>query len=191
MKTPVRLANTLKVMMEDTALEQISVKALTEEVSINRQTFYYYFRNVYDLLAEIYLNEKIPNLNEAKTWEQVLTAIFAYTDNNLAFIRNTLSSIGRDLFKEFIYSALYRSHLRLLNEHKHADKLSHDDKKFIASLYAPMFANIIVQYAEGVIKTPPLQLIEQLKVLLGNYLREAVDNIINYRNKKGVTNERL
>ena len=40
-------------------LEKITVTALVERSRITRKTFYYYFKDIYDLLEWIYTNEVI------------------------------------------------------------------------------------------------------------------------------------
>ena len=62
MKTEHRLAEALKSMMSQLPLEEISVAALARRCKVNRQTFYYHFHDIYDLLALVFLNEKISGI---------------------------------------------------------------------------------------------------------------------------------
>ena len=55
MKTEHRFAEALKSMMSELPLEEISVAALTRRCKVNRQTFYYHFHDIYDLLAEEFI----------------------------------------------------------------------------------------------------------------------------------------
>ena len=58
-------------MMSELPLEEISVAALTRRCKVNRQTFYYHFHDIYDLLALVFLNETIPGVDEAMNSEQM------------------------------------------------------------------------------------------------------------------------
>ena len=49
MKMKAQLGLALKKMMVTTKLDEISVINLTKECNVNRQTFYYHYRNIYDL----------------------------------------------------------------------------------------------------------------------------------------------
>ena len=64
MKTQRRLAETLKDMMATTPIDNISVTTLSKKCGINRQTFYYHFHDVYDLLTLVFLNEKVEKLDK-------------------------------------------------------------------------------------------------------------------------------
>jgi AcrR family transcriptional regulator len=59
MKTKARLGNSLKKFMATMPLDTISVINITKDCKVNRQTFYYHFRNIYDLLTWVFLNEEI------------------------------------------------------------------------------------------------------------------------------------
>ena len=48
--TKLALANALKKLLQKKFLDDITVKELVEECEVNRQTFYYHFQDIYDLL---------------------------------------------------------------------------------------------------------------------------------------------
>ena len=77
MKMKDRLGLALKEFMASENLDEISVVSLTNYCNVNRQTFYYHFRNIYDLLTWVFLNEKIekPSNNEL---EEGLLIILQY-----------------------------------------------------------------------------------------------------------------
>ena len=104
MKTEHRLAEALKSMMAELPLEEISVASLARRCKVHRQTFYYHFNDIYDLLALVFLNEKIPQIDETRNSVEMVTAIYRYYESNQAFIDGTLNSAGKDLFEEFVYN---------------------------------------------------------------------------------------
>ena len=59
MKTEHQFAEVLKKMMESMPLDEISVTTLSKRCGVSRKTFYYHFRDVYDLLTLVFLDEKI------------------------------------------------------------------------------------------------------------------------------------
>lgn len=146
MKTEYRLAETLKVMMSEVPLDNISVTTLTKKCKVNRQTFYYHFHDIYDLLTLVFLNEKIPNLAGCKSTRVLVTRIFEYYSANHGFVDATINSAGKELFQEFIYNACYQTMLALVNEVKDAKKLHINDRKAISRFYALAYSNSIVYY---------------------------------------------
>ena len=146
MKTEHRLAEALKNMMSELPLEEISVAALTRRCKVHRQTFYYHFNDIYDLLALVFLNEKIPNIDETRSSEEMVTAIYNYYMKNQSFIDGTLNSAGKDLFEEFVYNTCYKSFMKYINNLSESKRITINEKKNIVRFRAFAYSNSIVYY---------------------------------------------
>ncbi len=59
-------------MLSKKELSKITITNITEECGVNRQTFYYHFKDIYDLLEWIYKNEVIDEIDNEKeeNWQQ-------------------------------------------------------------------------------------------------------------------------
>ena len=51
------LANSLRHLLEKKSLSKITIKDIVEDCGVNRQTFYYHFQDVYDLVDWIFHND--------------------------------------------------------------------------------------------------------------------------------------
>ena len=51
------LANSLKQLMKEKSLSKISIKDIVELCNMNRKSFYYHFKDKYDLVNWIYYTE--------------------------------------------------------------------------------------------------------------------------------------
>lgn len=146
MKTEHRLAETLKNMMSVLPLEEISVAALTRRCKVHRQTFYYHFNDIYDLLALVFLDEKIPHIDECHNSQEMITCIFNYYISNQSFIDGTINSAAKDLFSEFIYNTCYRMFNRFINNLSESKRINLNEKKNIVRYRAFAYSNSIVYY---------------------------------------------
>ena len=160
MKTEHRLAEALKSMMSELPLEEISVAALARRSKVHRQTFYYHFHDIYDLLTLVFLNETIPHAEEAKNTKELLKHIYNYYSKNNKFIDATLSSAGKDLFEEFIHNICYKAILRFVNGVAESKKLHVNDRKAITRFYASAYSYSIIYY-------------------LANYKNKSLEGLIN------------
>ena len=52
-----RIAQVFSELLQEKPLEQITVKELTETLGISRQTFYYYFHDIYEIVEWIFATE--------------------------------------------------------------------------------------------------------------------------------------
>lgn len=179
MKTERKLGNALKALMMSEPLDTITVKKISDRCRVNRQTFYYHFRNIYDLLTWIYLHEEIPAVAEAETWKEGFEHILEYVNANHEFITNTLASAGRELFIEFLYNTIYAFQLRLLDHLDVDGDLNEQNRKFISQFYAPSFVYAVVRWIDGGRRETPEQLISELEVFASTYLTSAIEKYKN------------
>lgn len=172
MKTEYKLAEALKNMMTEMPIDEISVTAIAKKCHVNRQTFYYHFHDIYDLLTLVFLNEQIPNINNAKNLAEMVGCIYKYYVKNSSFIDATLDSAGKDLFKELIYNSCYQTINRFVDGIYESKKLKENDVKSIVRFYALAYSNAIVYYLSN-FKTKSLDGLMMSFCFIGD------DNLVN------------
>ena len=146
MKTEYRFAEALKNMMSEVSLDSISVTTLCKKCHVKRQTFYYHFHDIYDLLTLVFLNETIPHADDARNAKELLKHIYNYYSKNKGFIDATLNSAGKELAEEFIYNVCNKTFLRFINQIQDSKKLHINDRKAVARFYALAYSHSIIYY---------------------------------------------
>ena len=106
MVTEAKFKIALKEMMKTKRLEEINVTALCKKCGVHRQTFYYHYQDIYDLIAAIFLNEDLSEAENAKTVKGVLIAFSDYVYENFSFFRSTYNSAARDFTDDFIFGKI-------------------------------------------------------------------------------------
>lgn len=111
------LANALKELMEQKAFSKISISDICELCDMNRKSFYYHFRDKYDLVNWIFDTEFIAVLrkqNSLEAWD-MLNALSFYFYENRSFYRKALLVEGQNSFFDHFRELLFAStHSRLL-----------------------------------------------------------------------------
>ena len=86
-------------------LSQISVRAIVEDCGINRNSFYYHFRDIPSLIEEIIreaaddLIKKYPSIASA---DEAVEAAFRFTVDNKVAIRHICNSVNRDVYEQYL-----------------------------------------------------------------------------------------
>lgn len=106
MTTEAKFKRTLKEMMLSVPLSEINVTTLCKVCGCHRQTFYYHYQDIYDLLAAIFLNEEIEGLARANDVSEILTCVLDYCKENFVFLRSAYNSAANDLVDNFCYSKM-------------------------------------------------------------------------------------
>jgi AcrR family transcriptional regulator len=135
MTTEAKFKYALKEMMLSHPLEDINVTVLCEKCECHRQTFYYHYQDIYDLLAAIFLNERIEGLDQASDVMEALGCFLGYAKSNFVFLRSTCTSSAHDLVDDFFYGKITTKLFDVLSK-KDAYGLSRDGYRAVARRYA-------------------------------------------------------
>ncbi len=184
MKTEYRLAEALKNMMSEVPLDSISVTSLTKKCHVNRQTFYYHFHDIYDLLTLVFLDEKVPHIEEASNVQEMLEYIYIYYVDNKNFLDATLNSAGKDLLEEFVYNTCYRCILKFVNAVHDAKKLHINDRKSVVRFYASAYSNSIIYYLANYKNKSLAGLLNCFSFESDKVFDEVINRLLNMRSKQ-------
>ncbi len=100
------LASSLKALMSQYPFAKISIGDICEKCEMNRKSFYYHFRDKYDLVNWIFDHEFVVNVRSKKhnsVWE-VFQELCVYLYNNIAFYRNVFEVQGQNSFGEHFFN---------------------------------------------------------------------------------------
>lgn len=181
------LATSLKKLLSQKELTKISIKDITDDCGIQRQTFYYHFADVYDLIEWIYTNEVIkPIIHDKDTyekWQEGFLSIFNYVLENKDFVKNTYNSISRKYVNKFIYEQTDKLLKNVIDEEAEKEniKVKDENKAFIATFYRYSFVGIIRNWIEKGMKESPKEIIEKLSKILNGSFKKALYNLRNDR----------
>ena len=87
----------LRALLRDRPLDQLRVRELTEHCGLRRQSFYYHFKDVYDLFAWSVQRERallLERWEECLTWQQALLDLMDRAARERAFYRAVLDREG-------------------------------------------------------------------------------------------------
>lgn len=102
------LADAMKKLMVCKSFAKISISDLCEECGLNRKSFYYHFKDKYDLVNWIFYVDFLTNMggkNFENEWD-VLVAVCNIFYQNKAFYQSALRIEGQNSFKDYFYEML-------------------------------------------------------------------------------------
>lgn len=164
--TKTLLVSSLKELMRIKPVEKISIRELTEKCGVNRQTFYYHFEDIYDLLRWMFQQEAIQLLQlreDALQWQGGLLQLFHYLEDNRDICICALHSLGRDHLKRFFYTEIHNTIEIAVIE---AGKQSHakeDYMNFLTHFYTLSLAALAESWLQDEIDQTPEELIAMIE----------------------------
>ena len=176
------LGESLKKLLIKKPLNKITVTEIVEGCGVNRMTFYYHFRDIYDLLEWVCLQDAEKEIKEQRLntrWEDSLLGIFSKIQNNKAFVANIYQTMSKDYLERYLYRVSEAIFIRFIEERDLDNSLSEKDKTFIASYYRYAFMGIILNWIEDDMQEDPKDIIEKLSILAKGDLTNAISQFKN------------
>ena len=181
--TKIALANSLKKILSKKEFNKVTINDILDDCGVNRQTFYYHFKDIYDLLEWIYTNEvieKIKNIESdspAENWQQEFLYVFEYILDNKKFVYNTYYSVSRALFLNFIYKQTNMLLTRVIDEKSKKIAVQNKNKKFIADFYKYAFVGLVQEWIENGMLENPEEIIKKLSIMLEGSFDSAIERL--------------
>ena len=143
------LEDALKQMMLKKPLDKITIRDITDTCGISRMTFYYHFRDIYDLVEWACIEDGARALQGKKTcetWNEGLMQVFEAVRENKPFVLNAYRCISREQMENFLFRMTYGL-IRGVVDEKSADlPVTEAQKAFIADFYKYSFVGLMLDW---------------------------------------------
>ena len=171
------LEQSLKNLLLKKPLTKITVGDIADDCGINRMTFYYHFKDIYDLVEWSCLEDAKRALDEKKTyetWQQGLLQIFEAVEENKPFILNVYRCIHREQVEKYLQPLVDQLILGVINEETGNMTIRDEDKQFIAQIYSYIFIGLMLDWIKDDMREDPQPLVDRLARLIKGSMSEAL-----------------
>ena len=151
------LGNSLKAVLLELPFHKVTVKRIVDHLGVNRQTFYYYFQDIQQLLTWTLKEEIQQSLSDDvffENWRLGLLRILFYIQQNEQLCRTIFASTGRGAYEKAIYEIAYELFWK-------AEELDFQDRDFDVNVLAVTFQGLVDQWLEKGLEEEPKQVLDQ------------------------------
>lgn len=177
------MVESLKKLMRKKELSKITIREITDDSGYNRQTFYYHFSDIYDMVRWMYKDAEqklLAKHNDASTWQEGMLDLFKYIQENKQICVCTLNSMGHTYLKELFYTDIYHVIEKVADAYiEKVAGVSQKYKKFIIHYYTISLGALLVSWISDEIDQTPEDIIEFIGDLIEDQVKGAA-----LRNKK-------
>ena len=118
MKTEQKFQEGLRTLLKTKPLDEINVIMLCDYVKSNRQTFYYHFRDISDVVDSTFLKAKVGYGKKFLDYEPILKEMISYISENYQYVSAVNNSYASDKLYSFFFSYFYLRIGNLLKNHR-------------------------------------------------------------------------
>lgn len=169
------LEASLKNLLLQKPLDKITINDIAEDCGISRMTFYYHFKDIYDLVEWSCEEDSVKALAGNKTydtWQEGFLQIFEAVKANKPFIMNVYRSVSCEQVETYLYKVTYDLLIYVVNETSKEMSVGEEDKAFIANFYKYAFVGLMLDWIKNDMKEDPRVIIDRLSLLMrGNFPR--------------------
>ena len=173
------IASSLKELLLEKPLTKITISDITKRCDINRQTFYYHFQDITDLVEWICLTDADNVLKDNKTydtWQEGFLSIFKILKEDKPFVINIYHSVSLETLNRYLYKVVYPLLYNVVEEKAVGLVVRKEDKKFIADFFKYAFVAIVLEWIKNDMKEDPKQIIVRLNLLIEGTIEHALKN---------------
>ncbi|MFW5994443.1 MAG: TetR/AcrR family transcriptional regulator C-terminal domain-containing protein [Halanaerobiaceae bacterium] len=152
-------------MLNKKPLDKITVKDIAEKCDINRNTFYYHYADIYEILSEIFEREIqriIKEYNETLSWEESFLVAARFALENKKAIFHVYHSMRREELEDYIYEVSGNIMMSYIERISKKISASSGDKKLIATFYQSALTEMVLRWIGGGMKGNPEKIIRRI-----------------------------
>lgn len=179
------MANFTKKAIKDTFIEllserllsQITVKDIVERCGINRNSFYYHFRDIPSLIEEIVIEEvdriiaKYPTLDSL---EMAFNAAIDFAEKNRRAILHIFNSINRDIFEQYLWKVCDYIVVSFCKTVFAEQPVSDDDREIIIQFYKAQCFGMVIDWLSSGMKEDVYHKIHRICELQKGMIEETI-----------------
>lgn len=162
-KTKYRLARSMKECMKSTSVENITVKQITENCGLTRQTFYRNFLDKYDLINWYFdklLVKSFEHMGQGKTVYDTLVKKFTYIQEEQTFFSASFRYDDQNSLRQHDFELILAFYENLICEK--TGKVPEENIHYMLEMYCQSSIYMTVKWVTGEVTCTPEELASML-----------------------------
>ena len=162
-------------LLNETPLDKITVKDIVERCQINRNTFYYYYRDIYALLEDLFQAEVKKALEAeeitGENWQDAYLRAISFVMENRKAVYHIYHSISRETLERYLYEVTGGLMLRFVRKQADGILAKESDIRLTADFYKCALVGMSLEWFGKGMKEDPEWIVRRMGVLLEGDIR--------------------
>lgn len=172
------LEASLKKLLLQKPLNKITINDITEDCGVNRMTFYYHFKDIYDLVDWIMVEDAAKALEGRQSfenWTDAFLDILRQVQDNKVLVMNVYRSISREQVEQYLYKLLDPMLREFMERGMQGITVQDDDVQFIVDFYKYALVGMALEWIRKDMKEDPVRMTERLNILIRGDFQRALN----------------
>ena len=173
------LAAAAAEILRKKSLDKITIKEITDACGLTRNTFYYHFEDIYDLLGWMLIKEAdeiLTRFSEEEQWEEGFLEGLSFLYENKKMIYHIYKTINRGDLDKYLNKVGEVYALRLVNIQAEGLGFSREAVKTAANFYINAFVGTVLRWIENDMKESPEALAKLCDTMFKGTVKSALES---------------
>ena len=180
--TKLALEASLKKLLLEKPLDKITIADLTNECGISRMAFYYHFKDIYELVEWVCVEDGKKARQDKKTsdtWQEGLNQVFEAVLENKPFIMNVCRVVSRQKLESYLNKLTYQLIADVVEEKCTHEDVTEEEKRFIAEFYKYGFVGLMLDWIDRGMKDDYKIIVKLMGITLRGNITNSIRNFEN------------
>lgn len=172
------IVETLNELLKKHTIDKITVKDLTKACGISRNTFYYHYHDIYEVLTKSFIEEAdalLKGHEQDESWEKIFMEGLQFLYDNKTAIDHIYWSVDGDALDRFLDEVVYNYVRGVIKEENTA---GHYGEKTI-SIAADFYKNALIGAVRGWIEDDMKESCEKMAQLYDSVFKGTIDGLLS------------
>ena len=172
------ILDTFASLLNERPMDKITVTDIVETCGVNRNTFYYYFQDIYALLDELCRTEMqtaLDGLDAPSSWKDAFFEFSQYAMAHKPAIYHVYNSVDHTALEKYLFNTILRRMRAFVKREAEGLDCREADVETLAVFYAAATSGILLQWLNNGMQSPPEPFITEAGRLLDGNIRYALE----------------
>lgn len=179
------LAQALAELLKTKPLNKITISDITGKCGVNRMTFYYHFKDIYELVDWIFMETSFIALERniySGNWQKGIQRLMENALENRVIIKNVFNSLSRGQIERYFMQVFKKVFDDIIDEMSGEMDIASADKEFVSYFYNKAFCGLVLDWIGSGMKETPDEEVDRLGRMLEGNIEFSLNNMRRDKN---------
>lgn len=165
-------------LLAERPFDKISVRDIAERSEVTRNTFYYYYTDIYALAEDVFESE-IEKLSERvegyESWQKAFLTATSFAAENKRMILHLHNSAYSDILARYYHKTILTTMLSYIRKEAEGLNVSESQIMALARFYTAALAGLTLEWIGSGMKDEPDSFIDDLGGMLDGNIRRSLE----------------
>ena len=176
------IMSTFMQLLENESLDKITVRDIVEECEINRNTFYYHYSDIYDLLDDVFRVEAEKfleqDVDDNTTFDEEYARAAQFVLKYRKAILHIYDSKKRDVLENYLETLAFSFINRFVKKESEGYGLSDDDVNYITGFYTHAIVGNTIEWIKRKLPSGQERFIERTAGTFNVTVKDMIEQCV-------------